>query len=79
MIKVSRFLTDRLHAKMFVQEGLLDEIKQLRAIASSPSDAVAAGPSDESAVQQTDYTVGIYQSIGEFCHPFSATATHSAC
>jgi tRNA dimethylallyltransferase len=70
MIKVSRVLTDRLHAKMFVQEGLLNEIKELRAIASSSactsSDAVAAGSSDESAEQQTDYTVGIYQSIGEF-------------
>ncbi|KIK37339.1 hypothetical protein CY34DRAFT_15767 [Suillus luteus UH-Slu-Lm8-n1] len=60
-----------------IKEGLLDETKELQAIASSPSDAVIAGPSHELAVQQTDCTVGIYQSIGEFCQPFSAIATHS--
>ena len=49
----------------------MDETKELQAIAYSPSDAVVAGPSHELAVQQTDYTVGIYQSIGEFCQPLS--------
>lgn len=75
------FLNERLDARVddMIKEGLLDEIKELRAIASSSPactspDAVVAGPSDESAVQQTDYTVGIYQSIGykEF-HDFLAS------
>jgi hypothetical protein len=79
MIKVRRVLIDRLDTDRLVQEGLLDEIKELRAIACASPDAVVAGPSDESAVQQTDYTVGIYQSIGEFCRLFSATPTHGAC
>ncbi|KIK40906.1 hypothetical protein CY34DRAFT_241165 [Suillus luteus UH-Slu-Lm8-n1] len=73
-------LNERLDARVddMIKEGLLDEIKELRAIASSSactsSDAVAAGSSDESAEQQTDYTVGIYQSIGykEF-HDFLAS------
>ncbi|KAG1835622.1 tRNA isopentenyltransferase [Suillus variegatus] len=63
-------LNERLDARVdnMIKEGLLDEIKALRAIASSsisiPPDAGVTEPSDESAVQQTDYTVGIYQSIG---------------
>jgi tRNA dimethylallyltransferase len=63
-------LNERLDARVedMIKEGLLNEIRELRAIASSPAcsspDGVATGPSDKSAVQQTDYTVGIYQSIG---------------
>lgn len=77
-------LNDRLDARVddMIKEGLLDEIKQLRAIASSPApcspDAAVTESSDESAVQQTDYTVGIYQSIGykEF-HDYLASPEHS--
>ncbi|KAG1836655.1 tRNA isopentenyltransferase [Suillus subalutaceus] len=69
-------LNERLDARVddMIKEGLLNEIKELRAIASSPArsspdavekkPAVVTGPSDESAAKQTDYTVGIYQSIG---------------
>ncbi|KAG0705323.1 tRNA isopentenyltransferase [Suillus ampliporus] len=63
-------LNERLDARVndMIKQGLLDEIKELRAIASShirrSPDAVITEPSDESAGQQTDYTLGIYQSIG---------------
>jgi tRNA dimethylallyltransferase len=81
MIKVKKVLIDRLHTNRLVQEGLLNEIRELRAIASSPAcsspDGVAIGPSDKSAVQQTDYTVGIYQSIGKICQTFSTTPTYN--
>jgi hypothetical protein len=49
---------------------LLDEIKELRAIASSEQ-------SNESVVQKTDYTLGIYQSIGELCQSFPPTPTYN--
>ncbi|OJA07605.1 hypothetical protein AZE42_06274 [Rhizopogon vesiculosus] len=52
-------LNERLDARVddMIKQGLLDEIRELRTIASSEQ-------SDESALQQTDYTLGIYQSIG---------------
>ncbi|KAJ8581808.1 hypothetical protein M405DRAFT_885555, partial [Rhizopogon salebrosus TDB-379] len=68
MIKVGKFLTGWLHTHTVVQQGLLDEIKELRAIASFPThslpDALVGKPSDESAVQKANYTLGLYQSIG---------------
>lgn len=63
-------LNERLDARVddMIKQGLLDEIKELRSIASSPTcsspDAVVTALSDESDMQQTDYTIGIYQSIG---------------
>ncbi|KAG1748958.1 IPP transferase-domain-containing protein [Suillus paluster] len=68
MIKARNVLNYQLHTKMLVQQGLLDEIKELRSVASShirrSPDAVVTELSDELAGQQTDYTLGIYQSIG---------------
>ncbi|KAG1769454.1 tRNA isopentenyltransferase [Suillus placidus] len=77
-------LNERLDMRVddMIKEGLMDEIKELRAIASFPAcsspDAVVTELSDESAVQQTDYTVGIYQSIGykEF-HDYLASSEPS--
>jgi hypothetical protein len=74
MIKVGKLLTGWLHTHTVVQQGLLDEIKELRAIASFPThslpNAIVGKPSDESAVQKANYTLGLYQSIGVFYRSF---------
>ncbi|PCH38301.1 tRNA isopentenyltransferase [Wolfiporia cocos MD-104 SS10] len=80
-------LKPRLDARVddMVKQGLLDEIRALQRIAASiPSTALPPSQDDpedmdvDESPQDTDYTLGIYQSIGykEF-HDYLSSPTHS--